>query len=85
MSPNALFLTASSVLLHLLPRPPQISSSYHKKTVYTLAWGPPVPPVSFGKFPLRRAGDDLFDSAAWHRSQRRDLFKLPIMLFYMLL
>ncbi|KAL6098373.1 gemin5 [Pungitius sinensis] len=26
-------------------RPPQISSSYHKKTVYTLAWGPPV---SFG-------------------------------------
>ena len=32
------------------PRPPQISSSYHKKTVYTLAWGPPVPPVSFGKF-----------------------------------
>ncbi|XP_037322661.2 gem-associated protein 5 isoform X2 [Pungitius pungitius] len=29
-------------------RPPQISSSYHKKTVYTLAWGPPVPPVSFG-------------------------------------
>ncbi|XP_074466018.1 gem-associated protein 5 isoform X2 [Sebastes fasciatus] len=29
-------------------RPPQISSSYHRKTVYTLAWGPPVPPVSFG-------------------------------------
>ncbi|KAM8900481.1 gem-associated protein 5 isoform 2-T2 [Spinachia spinachia] len=29
-------------------RPPQISSSYHKKTVYTLAWGPAVPPVSFG-------------------------------------
>uniref|UniRef100_A0A8C2ZHS8 Gem nuclear organelle associated protein 5 n=1 Tax=Cyclopterus lumpus TaxID=8103 RepID=A0A8C2ZHS8_CYCLU len=29
-------------------RPPQISSSYHKKTVYTLAWGPPVPPMSFG-------------------------------------
>ncbi|XP_072230388.1 gem-associated protein 5 [Leuresthes tenuis] len=29
-------------------KPPQISNSYHKKTVYTLAWGPPVPPVSFG-------------------------------------
>ncbi|XP_023818197.1 gem-associated protein 5 isoform X2 [Oryzias latipes] len=29
-------------------RPPQISSSYHRKTVYTLAWGPPVPPLSFG-------------------------------------
>ncbi|XP_024865472.1 gem-associated protein 5 isoform X2 [Kryptolebias marmoratus] len=29
-------------------KPPQISSSYHRKTVYTLAWGPPVPPVSFG-------------------------------------
>ncbi|XP_033834692.1 gem-associated protein 5 [Periophthalmus magnuspinnatus] len=29
-------------------KPPEISSSYHKKTVYTLAWGPPVPPLSFG-------------------------------------
>ncbi|XP_019361637.1 PREDICTED: gem-associated protein 5 isoform X2 [Gavialis gangeticus] len=29
-------------------KPPQISSTYHKKTVYTLAWGPPVPPLSFG-------------------------------------
>ncbi|XP_060096241.1 gem-associated protein 5 isoform X2 [Heteronotia binoei] len=29
-------------------KPPQISSSYHKKTVYALAWGPPVPPLSFG-------------------------------------
>ncbi|XP_061473449.1 gem-associated protein 5 isoform X2 [Rhineura floridana] len=29
-------------------KPPQISSTYHKKTVYTLAWGPPVPPMSFG-------------------------------------
>uniref|UniRef100_A0A8D0L820 Gem-associated protein 5 n=1 Tax=Sphenodon punctatus TaxID=8508 RepID=A0A8D0L820_SPHPU len=29
-------------------KPPQISSTYHKKTVYTLAWGPPVPPISFG-------------------------------------
>uniref|UniRef100_A0A8C7VQH9 Gem (nuclear organelle) associated protein 5 n=1 Tax=Oncorhynchus mykiss TaxID=8022 RepID=A0A8C7VQH9_ONCMY len=28
--------------------PPQVSSTYHKKTVYTLAWGPPVPPLSFG-------------------------------------
>ncbi|XP_024921222.1 gem-associated protein 5 isoform X2 [Cynoglossus semilaevis] len=27
-------------------KPPQISSSYHRKTVYTLAWGPPVPPVT---------------------------------------
>ncbi|KAK7926235.1 hypothetical protein WMY93_008545 [Mugilogobius chulae] len=26
---------------------PEISSSYHKKTVYTVAWGPPVPPLSF--------------------------------------
>lgn len=29
-------------------KPPQISSSYHRKTVYALAWGPPVPPVSLG-------------------------------------
>uniref|UniRef100_A0A8C5M8N3 Gem nuclear organelle associated protein 5 n=1 Tax=Leptobrachium leishanense TaxID=445787 RepID=A0A8C5M8N3_9ANUR len=25
---------------------PQISSTYHKKTVYSLSWGPPLPPVS---------------------------------------
>ncbi|KAM6224638.1 gem-associated protein 5 [Rhynchocyon petersi] len=30
-------------------KPPQISSTYHKKTVYTLAWGPPVPTVSLGE------------------------------------
>lgn len=35
------------------PRPPQISSSYHRKTVYTLAWGPPVPPMSFGKYLIK--------------------------------
>ncbi|XP_061596575.1 gem-associated protein 5 isoform X2 [Cololabis saira] len=29
-------------------KPPQVSNSYHRKTVYTLAWGPPVPPLSFG-------------------------------------
>uniref|UniRef100_A0A8C0B180 Gem nuclear organelle associated protein 5 n=1 Tax=Buteo japonicus TaxID=224669 RepID=A0A8C0B180_9AVES len=29
-------------------KPPQISSTYHKKTVYTLAWGPPTPPLSSG-------------------------------------
>ncbi|XP_032707528.1 gem-associated protein 5 isoform X1 [Lontra canadensis] len=29
-------------------KPPQISSTYHKKTVYTLAWGPPLPPISLG-------------------------------------
>ncbi|XP_036380032.1 gem-associated protein 5 [Megalops cyprinoides] len=29
-------------------KPPQISSTYHRKTVYTLAWGPLVPPLSFG-------------------------------------
>ncbi|XP_028574181.2 gem-associated protein 5 isoform X1 [Podarcis muralis] len=29
-------------------KPPQISSTFHKKTVYTLAWGPPVLPLSFG-------------------------------------
>ncbi|XP_010968331.1 gem-associated protein 5 isoform X1 [Camelus bactrianus] len=29
-------------------KPPQISSTYHKKTVYTLAWGPPVPPTALG-------------------------------------
>ncbi|XP_061104409.1 gem-associated protein 5 isoform X4 [Conger conger] len=27
---------------------PQISSTYHRKTVYTVAWGPPVPPMAFG-------------------------------------
>ncbi|XP_043925480.1 gem-associated protein 5 isoform X2 [Protopterus annectens] len=27
---------------------PQISSSYHKKSVYTVAWGPAIPPVSRG-------------------------------------
>ncbi|XP_067852096.1 gem-associated protein 5 [Heptranchias perlo] len=29
-------------------KPPQISSSYHRKTVYALAWGPPLPPVATG-------------------------------------
>ncbi|XP_031428189.1 gem-associated protein 5 [Clupea harengus] len=29
-------------------KPPHSSSTYHKKTVYTIAWGPPVPPLSFG-------------------------------------
>ncbi|XP_041441988.1 gem-associated protein 5-like isoform X2 [Xenopus laevis] len=29
-------------------KPPQISSTYHKKTVYSLSWGPPLPPFSFG-------------------------------------
>ncbi|KAL2094789.1 hypothetical protein ACEWY4_009508 [Coilia grayii] len=29
-------------------KPPQSSSTYHKRTVYTLAWGPPLPPLSFG-------------------------------------
>ncbi|KAA0720372.1 Gem-associated protein 5 [Triplophysa tibetana] len=29
-------------------KPPQVSSTYHRRTVYTLSWGPPVPPVSFG-------------------------------------
>ncbi|KAM4039958.1 LOW QUALITY PROTEIN: gem-associated protein 5 [Anomaloglossus baeobatrachus] len=29
-------------------KPPQISSTYHKKTVYSMAWGPPLPPFSFG-------------------------------------
>ncbi|XP_063784441.1 gem-associated protein 5 isoform X2 [Pseudophryne corroboree] len=28
-------------------KPPQISSTYHKKTVYALCWGPPLPPFSF--------------------------------------
>ncbi|NWT54853.1 GEMI5 protein, partial [Erythrocercus mccallii] len=28
---------------------PQISSTYHKKTVYTLAWGPPTPPLISGE------------------------------------
>ncbi|KAG7517124.1 gem-associated protein 5 [Solea senegalensis] len=27
-------------------KPPQVSSSYHRRTVYTLAWGPPVPPMT---------------------------------------
>ncbi|XP_043560145.1 gem-associated protein 5 [Chiloscyllium plagiosum] len=29
-------------------KPPQISSSYHRKTVYALAWGPPLPPMANG-------------------------------------
>ncbi|KAM8972948.1 gem-associated protein 5 isoform 2-T2 [Pelodytes ibericus] len=29
-------------------KPPQVSSTYHKKTVYSLSWGPPLPPVSLG-------------------------------------
>ncbi|GAA6066500.1 gem-associated protein 5, partial [Tachysurus ichikawai] len=28
-------------------KPPQISSTYHRRTVYSLDWGPPVPPLSF--------------------------------------
>uniref|UniRef100_H2ZXR0 Gem nuclear organelle associated protein 5 n=1 Tax=Latimeria chalumnae TaxID=7897 RepID=H2ZXR0_LATCH len=31
-------------------KPPHISSTYHRKTVYVLAWGPPLPPLSLGKF-----------------------------------
>uniref|UniRef100_H2ZXR1 Gem nuclear organelle associated protein 5 n=1 Tax=Latimeria chalumnae TaxID=7897 RepID=H2ZXR1_LATCH len=30
-------------------KPPHISSTYHRKTVYVLAWGPPLPPLSLGK------------------------------------
>uniref|UniRef100_A0A8C9FAE2 Gem nuclear organelle associated protein 5 n=1 Tax=Pavo cristatus TaxID=9049 RepID=A0A8C9FAE2_PAVCR len=30
-------------------KPPQISSTYHKRTVYTLAWGPPTSPLSSGE------------------------------------
>ncbi|NXE91924.1 GEMI5 protein, partial [Menura novaehollandiae] len=30
-------------------KPPQISSTYHKRTVYTLVWGPPTPPLSSGE------------------------------------
>ncbi|CAM4671194.1 unnamed protein product [Leuciscus chuanchicus] len=29
-------------------KPPQISSTYHRRTIYSLSWGPPVPPMSFG-------------------------------------
>nr|XP_055035925.1 gem-associated protein 5 [Misgurnus anguillicaudatus] len=29
-------------------KPPQISSTYHRRTVYSLSWGPLVPPLSFG-------------------------------------
>ncbi|KAF5892297.1 gem-associated protein 5 isoform X2 [Clarias magur] len=29
-------------------KPPQISSTFHRRTVYSLDWGPPVPPLSFG-------------------------------------
>uniref|UniRef100_A0A8B9H898 Gem (nuclear organelle) associated protein 5 n=1 Tax=Astyanax mexicanus TaxID=7994 RepID=A0A8B9H898_ASTMX len=29
-------------------KPPQISSTYHRRTVYSLDWGPPIPPLSFG-------------------------------------
>ncbi|XP_053319123.1 gem-associated protein 5 [Spea bombifrons] len=29
-------------------KPPQTSSTYHKKTVYSLSWGSPLPPVSLG-------------------------------------
>ncbi|NWU36840.1 GEMI5 protein, partial [Hylia prasina] len=30
-------------------KPPQISSTYHKKTVYTIVWGPPTPPLLSGE------------------------------------
>lgn len=42
-------MTLMKCLYCVVPRPPQVSSTYHRKTVYTLAWGPPVPPLSFGK------------------------------------
>ncbi|KAG1969970.1 gem-associated protein 5 isoform X1 [Pimephales promelas] len=32
-------------------KPPQISSTYHRRTIYSLSWGPPVPPMSFGDKP----------------------------------
>ncbi|KAE8613853.1 hypothetical protein XENTR_v10007894 [Xenopus tropicalis] len=31
-----------------ISKPPQISATYHKKTVYSLSWGPLLPPFSFG-------------------------------------
>lgn len=43
-------LFKSFFVIPLPSRPPQISSTYHKKTVYTLAWGPPLPPISLGKY-----------------------------------
>ncbi|NWI97895.1 GEMI5 protein, partial [Pitta sordida] len=30
-------------------KPPQISSTYHKRTVYALAWGPATPPLAAGE------------------------------------
>ncbi|XP_062868196.1 gem-associated protein 5 [Trichomycterus rosablanca] len=29
-------------------KPPQVSSTYHHKTIYSLNWGPSLPPMSFG-------------------------------------
>ncbi|XP_077361495.1 gem-associated protein 5 [Festucalex cinctus] len=44
-------------------KPPQISSSYHKKTVYSLSWGPPLPPMSFGASEGKAPSHSLYSCA----------------------
>ncbi|XP_072256588.1 gem-associated protein 5 isoform X2 [Pyxicephalus adspersus] len=66
-------------------KPPQISSTYHKKTVYSLCWGPPLPPFSFGaegdcsKFTLYSCGGEgiIFQHHPWKLSlEAQDINKL---------
>lgn len=56
-------------------KPPLISSSYHRKTVYTLAWGPPVPPVSFGSSD-RKPAYSLYSCAGDGLILQHDPYKL---------
>uniref|UniRef100_A0A8B9H774 Gem (nuclear organelle) associated protein 5 n=1 Tax=Astyanax mexicanus TaxID=7994 RepID=A0A8B9H774_ASTMX len=56
-------------------KPPQISSTYHRRTVYSLDWGPPIPPLSFGSadkpsYSLYSCGGDgiIFQHDPWKLS-----------------
>ncbi|XP_068134406.1 gem-associated protein 5 isoform X2 [Hyperolius riggenbachi] len=66
-------------------KPPQISSTYHKKTVYSMCWGPPLPPFSFGAegdrpaFTLYSCGGDglIFQHHPWRLTmEAQDINKL---------
>nr|XP_061818666.1 gem-associated protein 5-like [Nerophis lumbriciformis] len=56
-------------------KPPHISSSYHKKTVYSLAWGPPLPPMSFGSSEAK-ASYSLYSCAGEGVILQHDPYKL---------
>uniref|UniRef100_A0A4W3I1A9 Gem-associated protein 5-like n=1 Tax=Callorhinchus milii TaxID=7868 RepID=A0A4W3I1A9_CALMI len=60
-------------------KPPQISSSYHRKTVYALVWGPPLPPVASGSGiePVMA----VFSGRGWDRVGRADRLTSLLMVY----